>query len=137
MPHNQPILSPSSSHVFGTIPKIIDPFGAALTQELPIIVPIGDRSFGYTHVHDKHRDKIAHFHHGMDVIRYIALVTAHFHKIYIQPDGKLRLLKFNGIKNAIIVQHTRADLECYKLLTAYPLGREPNYAKRNERPIWP
>lgn len=126
----------SNSINFGTIPCVEDAFGATLTKELPIVVPVGDISFGYTHVHAKHRQKIAHYHAGMDVLNYVSLVAAHYHEIYMQADGNIRLLKYNGIKNAIIAQHAYIDRECYKLITAFPLDRLPNFKKRKERLIW-
>lgn len=72
----------------------------------------------------------------MGVLDYISLVAAHYHEIYVQEHGNIRLLKYNGVKNAIIAQHAYIDMECYKLITAFPLDRLPNFEKRKERRIW-
>lgn len=136
MPINNPILSPSSTVKFGQIPEITNSHGVFLTYDLPIILPAGDRSFGYVHIYEKHYHKISHYHRGMTPIEYVFLVTSHYNEIYLQENGALRLIKYNGIKNAIIVQHSTIFQECYKIITAYPLDRLPNFAKKNERLIW-
>jgi hypothetical protein len=51
--------------------------------------------------------------------------------VYRQPDGSLWLIRTNGVTKCAVVAPVILDgVPAYKLITAYPLPREPNFAKR-------
>jgi len=47
------------------------------------------------------------------------------------------LVKQNGIAKCVVVSEASSDGKgFYKIITAYPLPRIPNFAKRGDRIIW-
>jgi hypothetical protein len=94
-------------------------------------VPAGNLGEGYTHVVEKHQLKIAHFHPRLSIWAYLRDVLRHFQRVYRQPDGSLWLLRTNGVTKCAVVAPIILDgIPAYKLITAYPLPREPNFTKR-------
>jgi hypothetical protein len=117
--------------VWGKIPDCI----AVYPSTTPIVagnivVPLGNVAEGLRHTR-KHAAKISHLNGGMSVEDYICNVLRHFQTIYLQEDGSLLLIRTNGIRKCAVVVPILLDgIPAYKLITAYPLPREPPYAKR-------
>jgi hypothetical protein len=96
-----------------------------------IVVPVGNRSEDYTHVIEKHATKIAGLHNGMSAGDYILNIFRHFQEIYRQADGSLVLLRTNGVRKcAVVAPLLVGGVLVYKLITAYPLPRKPDYGRR-------
>ena len=67
----------------------------------------------------------------MSVEDYLQSVLGHYQEIYLQPDGSLVLLRTNGTRKCAVVAPVVVDgILSYKLITAYPLPRKPDYRKR-------
>lgn len=128
---DHPILSPFRDVAFGHIPQLAHAGRGLTFPAAPIIVPVGTIAYGLRHIEIKHAAKISHFYRGLSVLDYLVKVTGSYHRIYVQRDGSLWLIKFNGVvKSAVVVQHTWLDGPCYKVVTAYPLVRLPNFGRR-------
>jgi hypothetical protein len=96
-----------------------------------IIVAVGDIAEGYAHVQRKHAGNIAKLHNGASVGDYLQNVLRHYQEVYRQSDGSLVLLRTNGMRKCAVVAPIIIDgVLVYKLITAYPLPRKPDFAKR-------
>jgi hypothetical protein len=117
---------------WGKIPDLLAPYpGAAQIPTGEIVVPAGNLAEGFTHVVERHQLKIAHFHPRLTIGAYVRDVLRHFQRVYRQPDGSLWLIRTNGVTKCAVVAPVILDgVPAYKLITAYPLPREPNFAKR-------
>ena len=114
------------------IPDLLTPYpGSVPIPAGEIVVPAGSLAEGYTHVVERHQLKIAHFHPRLSTGAYLRDVLRHFQRVYRQPDGSLWLLRTNGITKCAVVAPVILDgIPAYKLITAYPLPREPNFTRR-------
>lgn len=78
----------------------------------------------------------------MEVLTYIEKATKSYQKIYLERDGRLWLLKFNGVVKTAVVAMMDESLNgpCqqvgYKVITGYPLERLPDFAKREATLVW-
>lgn len=62
---------------------------------------------------------------------YLRDVLRCFQRIYLQADGSLWLFRTNGTAKCAIVAPVMIDgVLVYRLITAYPISREPNFARR-------
>jgi len=101
------------------------------TRAGPIVVSRGSPAEGFMHVYEKHRHKIAHFHPGLSVDAYLRNVLRHFQRVYLQSDGSLWLFRTNGTTRCAVVAPDIIDrIFVYRLITAYPIQREPNFTRR-------
>lgn len=118
---------------WGTVPDCLVPYPS--TNEVQagvIVVPVGDIGSGLEHVRRKHARKIADLHHGMSLEEYLQSALRHYQEIYLQSDGSLVLLRSNGIRKcAVVAPVSLGGVLVYKLITAYPLPRKPDYERRN------
>ena len=89
-------------------------------------IVIKDEDCGSEHGH-----KITRFHPGLTPETYLQNVLRDFQRMYLQADGSLWLLRTNGTTKCAVVAPLILDgTQVYKLITAYPLTREPNFARR-------
>jgi hypothetical protein len=117
---------------WGEIPDCLVPYPS--TEEVkagPIVVPLGDVGAGFVHVQRKHAGKIASVHNGMSVEDYLQSALGHYQEIYLQSDGSLVLLRTNETRKCAVVAPIVVNgILIYKLITAYPLPRKPDYSRR-------
>jgi hypothetical protein len=125
------VISPDAEP-WGMIPDCLVPFPG--TEEIragAIVVPVGNVGAGIEHVRRRHARKIAELNGGMSVEEYLQSALRHYQEIYLQPDGSLVLLRTNGTRKCAVVAPITIDgILSYKLITAYPLPRKPNYSRR-------
>ena len=96
-----------------------------------VVIPHGNAGEGYLHFTGKHGHKITRFHPGLTPETYLQNVLRDFQRMYLQADGSLWLLRTNGTTKCAVVAPLILDgTQVYKLITAYPLTREPNFARR-------
>ncbi len=132
---SQLLQTTSGSYVFGSLPDIADPHGTLVVAAGDIFLPHGNLALGLRHIERKHAAKIAHYHRHLSVIDYVETVARHFHHIYLQPDASLWLIKFNGVaKGAIVARHDA--YAGYRVITAYPIVRLPDFARRGTKLIF-
>ena len=117
---------------WGAIPDCLAAYpGTTAIPAGEIVIPLGSLAEGYTHVREKHGHKIAHFHPGLSLESYLQNVLRHFQRIYLQTDGSLWLFRTNGTTKCAVVAPAIIDgVLIYKLITAYPIPREPDFARR-------
>ena len=85
---------------------------------------------GFAHVVKRHAGKIASV-SGMSVEAYLCDVLRHYQAVYLQPDGSLWIFRHNGMtKCAVVSPLLLGDELVYELITAYPIGRLPNFRRR-------
>lgn len=137
-----PVMAPGGSFSFGDIPHVADHRGTVLCQAGTVILPVGDKSFGFTHIEWKHKTKIEHYYRNMRVEHYVQIAASCYQKLYLERDGRLWLLKFNGVvKTVVVAEYSHAPLvgipsAQYKVITGYPLVRLPDFGKRGAKLIW-
>jgi hypothetical protein len=67
----------------------------------------------------------------MSVEAYLRDVLRRFQRVYLQADGSLWVLRTNGTtKCAVVAPVTIDGVLAYRLITAHPISREPNFARR-------
>ncbi len=102
-----------------------------------IVVPVGNISHGYAHIERKHKRNIEKYHPGMDLKIWICNVLRSRQRIFRQRDGSLWLIRENGTRKCAVVQLACLDgIDLYKLITAYPLPREPDFIKRGAEMVF-
>lgn len=137
-----PIAAPNGSFCFGDIPHVPGAGGTILCNEGKVILPFGDVSFGFTHIKRKHEKKINHYYRNMNVESYIQIAANGYQKLYLEKDGRLWLLKFNGVvKTVVVAEYSIGPLlgissAQYKVITGYPLERLPDFKKRGAQLLW-
>jgi len=116
---------------WGRIPECLAPYPRVEPIHAGrVIVPIGNVAEGYNHVLRKHGRNIAGI-SGMNVDQYLCDVLRHFQRIYLQRDGSLWLFRRNGItKCAVLAPCVISGEKLYRLITAYPIARLPNFQRR-------
>ena len=135
-PASQRILSNlvecTDGSAWGRIPDCLAPYpdtGAVSAGE--IVVPRGNIAEGFVHIIHKHEKKIAEFHPGVPIEAYLQNVLRHFQRIYRQRDGSLWLFRTNGMTKCAVVAPVELNGSLvYKLVTAYPIPKEPDFARR-------
>lgn len=118
---------------WGRIPDCLAPYpDGGVVPAGEIVLPVGNRAEGLNHVLEKHAQKIIQAHPGLSIEAYLQNVLRHFQRIYRQQDGSLWLFRTNGItKCAVVAPIQISGRLLYKLITAYPIPREPNFARRD------
>lgn len=137
--HSQTWLpDPFGSLDFDTIPQTVDPITGELRSiASPIRLQQGNGYLGYVHLVLNHGKKIEHYYKGMDPLTYVSIVSKNYSRIYLQKDRSLFLLKFNGVvKSAVVAKFNRQNEDCYRVITAYPLERLPDFKGRGATLIW-
>lgn len=122
---------------WGSIDKTISEESAKPIEAAPIRVQQGwhDASgsgFGWIHAHD--HEKAIKNGGWADVGSFIADTLANFNEIYLQPNGRLLLVKRNGRKQVAAVE-LRREGDFYGLTTAYPERANKDLTKKGEL-IW-
>lgn len=132
------LLTPNGGVDFGFIPEVRQWSNQSLLCAPGAIrLQYGTVAYGYRHVLLKHGGKIDHYYRGLDPLIFIHAVTCNFHKVVRQRDGSLFLLKFNGaVKSAVVAEFCSDEDAYYRVITAYPLERVPDWGKRDARIIW-
>lgn len=130
--------APAGGVDFGCVPEVRHWADRRLLCRAGAIrLQYGTVAYGYRHVSLKHSGKIAHYYRDLDPLGFIFSVARSFQKIIRQRDGSLFLLKFNGVvKSAVVAEFCSGGEEYYRVITAYPLERLPDWGKRNASIIW-
>ncbi len=125
------VISPDAEP-WGTVPDCLVPYpGTDEIRAGVIVVPVGNVGSGFEHVRRRHAAKIAGLHGGMSVEEYLQSALRRYQEMYLQPDGSIVLLRTNGTRKCAVVAPIIIDgVLSYKLITAYPLPRKPDYARR-------
>lgn len=127
---------------WGRIPDWLTPFPR--TDTIPageIIITVGTHSItvgthseGFTHVERRHGNNIRKLHPGLSLEDYLRDVSRHFQRAYLQDDGSIWIFRRNGVtKCAVVAPLTLRGILHYKLITAYPIPREPTPARLARR----
>lgn len=132
------IRAPNGDYEFGVIPEI-PPVGTTgrIFPAGPIRLQAGTPAMGLRHIQIKHAAKIAHYHPNRSVEEFVFDIGQHYERIIRQEQDRLVLLRYGAVTRCVVVAEFVSEGEAfYRIITAYPMARETNWAKRNATMIW-
>jgi hypothetical protein len=136
-PHSL-IRAPNGDYEFGVIPEI-PPMGpnGRIFRAGPIRLQAGTPAMGLLHIQMRHAAKIAHYHPNRSVEDFIFDIGQRYERIIRQEQDTLVLMRYGAVTRcAVVAEFVHEDTPFYRIITAYPMPRETNWAKRNATMIW-
>lgn len=130
--------APNGDYEFGVIPEILlvgasrPIFSAGLIR-----LQFGTPTIGFRHIEMKHGHNISHYYPSLSIEDFVFDICQRYNRIILQEQKNLVLMRYGSVTRcAVVAEFIDESASFYRVVTAYPMQREPNWAKRGALVVW-